>query len=82
MANEEAGNNNEVLNSIARTVGTTAGIIVVKATELTAKVAKASKSVRPKKAAKKSSSKKAEPVAKRKVVAKKKKRKSTAKKRK
>jgi hypothetical protein len=73
MANQEDGNSDGVLNSIARSMGTTAGNIVVKATELTAKVAEASKSVRKKIAKKTAPKKKAKPAAKRKVVAKKKK---------
>jgi hypothetical protein len=78
-----AKKNEGVLDSIARTVGTTAGIIMVKANELTAKAASISKSVQPKKAAKKSPAKKKEkPAIKRKVVAKKKARKPVAKKRK
>lgn len=78
MADEKAPND-DVLTSIARTVGTTAGIIVSTATKLTAKATKISKSVKPKRAAKKAINKK---KTKRAATAKKKTRKSSSKKRK
>jgi len=76
MANEKV--NNDTLTSIARTVGTTAGIIVSTATRLTAKATETLKPAKPKRATKRTAKKKA---AKRKVATKKKARKSSARKR-
>jgi hypothetical protein len=73
MANEKV-TSDDVLTSIARTVGTTAGIVVSTATRLAAKASQASKATKAQGVAKKvSAKKKAKPAAKRKAAVMKKK---------